>query len=137
MLAYHALQCWATTFQSYLASPAKVVDVCNNSRIKDSLAVQVFLFIIKGIGNRALVHWIVDVYPEVSIKQAEQSHHENIIDGALQYTIRSGSQRVTSQLKMALRSGSYKEELVRFFLKDEYIQHTVLCISQQVLSASS
>ena len=32
-----------------------------------------------------------------------------------------------SQLKRVLRSGSYKEELVRFFLKtwaeDEYIQH--------------
>ena len=87
---------------------------------------------IKGTGNRALVHWIVDTYPEVSklsIKQAEQSHRENILGGALRYTIRSGSQRVPGQLKRALRSGSYKEELVRFFLKpwaeDEYIKHIV------------
>ena len=91
------------------------------------LAVQVFLSMIKGTGNRDLVHWIVDTYPEVYIKQAKQSHRENIIGGGLRYTIRSGSQCVLSQLKRTLRSGSYKEELVRFFLKtwaeDEYIQH--------------
>ena len=91
------------------------------------LAVQVFLLMIKGTGNRALVHWIVDTYPEVSIKQAEQCHGENILGGALRYTMRSGSQYVPSQLKRALRSGSYKEELVSFFFKtwaeDEYIQH--------------
>ena len=86
-----------------------------------------FLLMIKGIGNRALVNWIVDTYPEVSTKQAEQSHRENIIGSALRFTIRSGSQRVPSQLKRALRSGFYKEELVRLVLKtwaeDEYILH--------------
>ena len=80
-------------------------------------SVQVFLLMIKGTGNRALVHWIVDTDPEVSIKQAEQIHRENILGGALRYTIQSNRQRVPSQLKRALRSGSYKEELVRFFLK--------------------
>ena len=91
------------------------------------LVVQVFLLMMKGTGNRALVHWIVDTYHEVDIKHAEQSHRENIIGGTLWYTIRSGSQLVPNQLKSVLRSGSYKEELVRFFLntwaKYEYIQH--------------
>ena len=53
------------------------------------LVVQVFLLKIKGTGIRALIHWILDTYPEVSIKQAEQSHRENITGGALRYTIRS------------------------------------------------
>ena len=91
------------------------------------LAVQVFLLMIKGTGNRALVHWVVDTYPDVSIKQAQQRHRENVLGGALHYTIRSGSQRVPTQFKRALRSGPYKEELLRFFLKewsdDDYTQH--------------
>ena len=82
----------------------------------------------------------------MSIKQAEQSYRENILGGALRYTIRSGSRRVPSQLKRALRSGSYKEELVRFFLKtwakDEYIQHIgdtdgyMQCVPQVDLACS-
>ena len=106
---------------------AVVQSISNAAATYSELAVKVFLLMIKGTGNRALVHWIVDTYPEVSIKQAEQSHRENIIGGVMRYTIRSGSQRVPSQLKRALSSRSYKMELVRLFLKtwaeDEYIQH--------------
>ena len=55
------------------------------------LAVQLFLLMIKGTGNRAFIHWIVDIHLEVSIKHAEQSYRENILGGALRYTIQSDS----------------------------------------------
>ena len=107
------------------------------------LAVQVFLLMIKDTGNRALVHWIVDTYPEVSIKQVEKRHREIILGGALRYTIRSGSQRVPSQLKRALRMDPTKKNLLDSSSKlgskmsTSNTLATVLCISQQELSASS
>ena len=107
------------------------------------LAAQVFILMIKGTGNRALVLWIVDAYPEVSIKQAEQSHRENILGGALRYTIRSGTQRVPSPLKRALRMDPTKKNMLDSFSKlgpkmsISNTLATVLCISQQVLSAFS
>ena len=82
----------------------------------DDLAVQVFKCMLKGTGDAAIVHWVVDTYPTISIKHAEHARRDDII-GVLHYSIKSGKQPVPNQYKKALRSGPYKEELLSFLLK--------------------
>ena len=53
-------------------------------------------------------------HPDISIKKTEQ---EDVFGGALEYTIKSGSQRVPCQFKRALRSAQYKKQLTVFFVQ--------------------
>ena len=82
----------------------------------DHLALQDFKLLLKGTGNAAIVHWVVDTYPLVSIKHAKHAQRDDVV-GVLHYSIKSGNQPVPKQYKKALRCGPYKEELLTFLLK--------------------
>lgn len=82
------------------------------------LALQVLHMMLTGTGCDSTVHWVVDTYPAISIKAAEHGKREELLGNALEYTIKSGSQHVPAQFRRALRSGSYKEEIVKFFIEN-------------------
>ena len=84
----------------------------------EELGEQVLGKVVEGTGNDAELHWVGDTYPEVSIKHSAHGSRENIVGDALKYVIRSGSQRVPHQFKRALRSGPYKEELLKYLVKN-------------------
>jgi hypothetical protein len=88
----------------------------------------------------AIVHWVVDTYPVISIKQSEHAKIDDNI-GVLHYSIKSGKQPVPSQYKRALCCGPYKKELLSFLQKswpwtddedDEYatlLQGRTMCVT--------
>ena len=71
----------------------------------DHMAQQVFRSMLVGTGSTAIIHWVVDTYPVISIKHAEHERRDEVM-GVLQYSIKSGKQSVPSQYKRALRCGS-------------------------------
>ena len=96
---------------------ALLQSIRNPANTYAELAVQVFLLALKGTGNHAIIHWVIDTYPDISIKKAEHGRREDVLGGALEYTIKSGSQRVLCQFKRALRSAQYKKQLTIFFVE--------------------
>ena len=84
----------------------------------DELGEQVLSRVVEGTGNEAELHWVGDGYPDASIKKSAHDNRENAVGDGLNYAIRSGSQRVPHQFKRALRSGPYKEELLKFLVKN-------------------
>jgi hypothetical protein len=93
-----------------------VLQSLNPNITYDHLAEQIFKLMLKGTGPAAIVHWVVDTYPAISIKHSEHAKRDDII-GVLHYSIKSGKQPVPRQYKRALRCGPYKEELLSFLLK--------------------
>ncbi len=83
----------------------------------NELASQIFDIITHGVSPDGRVDWVVDTYPEVSIKGVERERRSCATDGTLQTKIRSGKQKVDCQYKKALRSGPFKKELSLFLIK--------------------
>ena len=99
----------------------------------EALALQVLHLMLIGTDCKSIVHWVVDTYPPFSIKATEHGLREEHTGNALEYTIKSGSQHVPSQFKRALRSGPYKEELLKFFLENWKKEQNWVYIGQRTL----
>ena len=99
---------------THIVDAMAVLQSLNPQFTYDHLALQVFKLTLKGTGNAAIVHWVVDTYPAISIKHAEHARRADAI-GVLHYSITSGKQPVPSQYKKALRSGPIKKNFSRFY----------------------
>ena len=84
----------------------------------------IFSSITSGAPADGRIDWVIDTYPDVSIKNAERDHRS--VAGTLETKIRSGAQTVDKQLKKSLQSGAFKGALAHFLLhewsKQEYAE---------------
>jgi len=82
------------------------------------LASAVFNGITRGTQPDGRIDWVVDAYPEISIKNVERDRRSAAASGSLTTKIRTGAQKVDQQLKKSLRSGAFKAALTQFLLQE-------------------